>query len=266
MPSLSLLTLNCFGVPMPGTTKRLKLLADIINLEPLSVVCLQEVQSHLYRKQLIDACHHYTFRAFEPFVHAPKGGLLTLSRLPIESADFVLYRERGLWYTPALADWILHKGILVTRLAFDNLPIVVLNTHLTANYTGDWSEGNLYANQEYQQLRQLAEIAQSQAQDALVFVCGDFNIPRGSWLYHHFLEASGLTDPMADNALPTYRPHRSLPTRYATAIDFALYRAPQLPGLQVESCLRFEDRINHQRSSIHLSDHMGIELRLTWGN
>jgi len=44
------------------------------------VVCLQEVQSHAYRRLLARACASYPHAAYAPFVHAPKGGLLTLTR------------------------------------------------------------------------------------------------------------------------------------------------------------------------------------------
>src|SRR4051812_29315993 len=116
MPRFSLLSLNCFGTPTPSTRRRLLTLAQELNREPVSVVCLQEVQAHIYRRLLINACSIYPANAHTPFVHAPKGGLLTLSQLAIEHQRFILYRERGLWYTPALADWILHKGILRTQM------------------------------------------------------------------------------------------------------------------------------------------------------
>ncbi len=139
--TFSLLTLNCYGVPAPGTSSRLSLLADQLNTEQLSAVCLQEVQSNLYRRQLVRECSYYPDAAYERFIHAPKGGLLTLANPTIHNYEFVLYDERGLWYTPALADWILHKGVLITRLIVDDVPVILLNTHLTANYTGDWSSG-----------------------------------------------------------------------------------------------------------------------------
>ena len=60
------------------------------------VVCLQEVQAHSYGRLLIQACTRYPASAYAPFVHAPKGGLLTLARLPIAQSTFSLYRDRGL--------------------------------------------------------------------------------------------------------------------------------------------------------------------------
>lgn len=264
MTTFSLLTLNCYGVPAPGTTRRLSLLAETLNSESLSAVCLQEVQSNLYCKQLRRACSSYPASAYEPFIHAPKGGLLTLSQNPIQESEFILYQERGLWYTPALADWILHKGILISRIHINGLPVVVMNTHLTANYTGDWSRSNPYAKHEHLQLQQLAKLVREQPENALVLVCGDFNIPRGSWLYDSFLEASNLHDPLAGDMQPTLRPRRVIPTRYFMPIDFAFVRAPHLTPLTAESRLRFEERVLHDGRHLHLSDHYGVELQINW--
>jgi endonuclease/exonuclease/phosphatase family metal-dependent hydrolase len=264
MTNFSLLTLNCYGVPAPGTARRLSLLADTLNTESLSAVCLQEVQSNRYCKQLQRACTSYPASAFEPFIHAPKGGLLTLSQYPIDQAEFMIYEERGLWYTPALADWILHKGILISRMDVSGVPVVLINTHLTANYTGDWNRTNPYAKHEHLQLQQLAKLVQEQPDESLVLVCGDFNIPRGSWLYDYFLYASGLSDPLAGDMQPTLRPRWVIPARYFMPIDFAFVRAPHHTAVTAESRLRFEERVLHDGRHLHLSDHYGVELQLNW--
>lgn len=266
MPEFSLLTLNCFGTPAPGTAGRLVLLANLLKHEVYSMVCLQEVQTNGYRTQLVESCRPpYDHSAFAPFLHAPKGGLLTLSQPGIDDAEFVLYSERGLWYTPAIMDWVLHKGVLVARLTVEGVPVIVMNTHLTANYTGDWRESSAYARHEYNQLMQLAGIVRAQPDDAVVIVCGDFNIPRGTWLYERFIDASGLTDPLAHSTEPTFRPHTGMPSRYAVPIDFALYRTPALPRFAVSSDLRFRDKVRQGSRAVYISDHMGVELCLSWG-
>ena len=265
MTTFSLLTLNIFGVPAPGTRRRLHWLAGALNAEAMTVVCLQEVQAHTYRRLIVRSADAYPANAFEPFIHAPKGGLLTLAAAHIEDSRFYLYRERGLWYTPALADWILHKGVLLTRLSVDGQPVVVLNTHLTANYLGDWRASNAYARAESHQLEQLAALVREQPSDALVVVCGDFNVPRGTWLYHEFIESSGLTDPRAGHGEPTFHPRRGMPTRFSGhAIDYALFRAPSLPDLKAESHLCFTERIPLDGHSFYPSDHAGVELKLSW--
>ncbi len=274
MPKFTLITLNCFGVPTPFTAQRLRTLGQELNRQGADVVCLQEVQAHAYRRLLIHTCTAYPAHAYEPFFHAPKGGLLTLSRHTFIESRFMLYRERGLWYTPALADWVLHKGILYTRMQVEGVPVMILNTHLTANYSGNWARQNRYARHEWEQLQQLAELVRAQPPECLVVVAGDFNVPRGSWLADEFLSLSGLTDPLAGDTQPTFRPMPGLPARYAAAIDFVLVRAPQAVGLNpATNTLRLESHLCFQEkytlasgTQAHLSDHYGIALEVSWGS
>jgi endonuclease/exonuclease/phosphatase family metal-dependent hydrolase len=249
---------------MPTTRARLLALARELNARDDQVVCLQEVQSHAYRKLLIRACASYPQAAYAPFVHAPKGGLLTLARLPIADSQFTLYRSREVPYPPSLMDWLLHKGILTTRLEYAGVSIVVLNTHLNANYSGNWDRRSRYTRGEAEQLRHLAEIVRAQPPDALVVAAGDFNFPRGSWLYEESLAASGMVDPLAGDRRPTVRAPLSFSERYSLPIDFAFVRAPALAGLRVESELRFVEKVLVGGRPRFLSDHVGVELRVSW--
>jgi endonuclease/exonuclease/phosphatase (EEP) superfamily protein YafD len=265
MGNLSLLTLNCFGVPGWNTSTRLRELGQEFNRSDYSVICLQEVQTHYYRRLLIEACNRfYPSQAYQDFLHAPKGGLMTFSREKFRRIQFQLFAERGLWYTPALADWILHKGVLITESDCDDVPVIVMNTHLTANYTGDWSRSNVFAKQEHGELMQIARLVNAQPDDALIIVGGDFNIPRGSWMYESFIAESGMADPLADDIRPTFRPHAYMGNHYAAPIDFTFYRAPKGVSIQVESTLRFQDKITISGRRLHLSDHMAIETRFSW--
>jgi endonuclease/exonuclease/phosphatase family metal-dependent hydrolase len=264
MPTFSMLTLNCFGVPTPTTRARLLTLARELNARDDQVICLQEVQSHAYRRLLARACASYPHVAYAPFVHAPKGGLLTLARLPIVEFQFMLYRSRQVPYPPSLMDWLLHKGMLATRLEYAGVIVVVLNTHLHANYSGNWDRRSRYTRGEAEQLRELAEVVRAQPPEALVVAAGDFNFPRGSWLYEEFLAASGMIDPLAGDARPTVRALPGIPARYAQPIDFTFVRAPRQAGLRIESELRFVEQVLFSRRPRFLSDHVGVELRVSW--
>src|SRR4030095_1224997 len=204
--SFSLLTLNCFRGYLPNTGRRLLALAHELERRADEVVCLQEIQLNHYLRLLLKACSSYPYQAYEPYFQCPKGGLLTLARTPIKNKQFIPYSERGLWYTPMILDKMLHKGMLVTRLEWKTTPLIVINTHLLANYVGDWERRGLYARVEEKQLRRLAETIRGQPAEALIIVAGDFNIPRGSRLYEDFLALSELEDPLVGDARPTHRP------------------------------------------------------------
>lgn len=263
--TLDVITFNCFGAFAPGTRRRLLALARELALREPDIVCLQEVQLHAHRDLLLRALDSFPHTAHEPFVYAPKGGLLTLARCPISEARFELYPERGRWFAPTLADVALHKGVLVARMEIGGVPLAVINTHLSANYSGDWRPESVYARTERAQLLQLAELVAAQPADTLVLVMGDFNIPRGAWLYDEFLAVSGLCDPLAGDVRPTYRPMPGIPARYALPIDWLLVRAPDLPDLQIRSDLCFSERVSlNGTASGFLSDHIGVALTISW--
>ncbi|HWQ13869.1 MAG TPA: endonuclease/exonuclease/phosphatase family protein [Roseiflexaceae bacterium] len=259
------LTFNCFGGLAPGTRRRLRTLARELARRAPDVVCLQEVQLHAHHALLLRELDSYPHTAHEPFVYAPKGGLLTLSRAPMAEACFVLYPERGRWYAPTIADIALHKGALLARVKVAGTPVTAINTHLSANYRGDWRPESPYARTERAQLARLAEIVAAEPPEALVLVMGDFNVPRNTWLYEEFLARSGLCDPLAGDARPTYRPHSGIPARYALPLDWLLLRAPPLPGLRAVADLCFSAPLPLVGGgSGFLSDHIGVELTLSW--
>lgn len=262
--SLSLLTLNCFGTPVPTTRRRLLALARQLEQSPLQLICLQEVQLVMYQELLIQACASYPFQAYEPYLHCPMGGLVTLSRVPLAAQRFEVFAEQGLWYLPTLMDKILRKGMLITSLHWGSVPVVIINTHILANYNGDWERQGVFARMQEKQLRQLAETVAGQPSNALVIVAGDFNIPRGSRSYRDFLGWTGLTDPLAEDLRPTHRPPRGVPAQYSLPIDFVFVRVPQTLSLHISSDLRFSSKfdLDHRRQD-YLSDHNAIEVSFT---
>jgi len=262
--SFSLLTLNCFGGYLPHTRRRLLALAHELERRADQVVCLQEIQLNRYLRLLSKACVSFPHQVYEPYFQCPKGGLLTLARTPIKSRQFISYTERGLWYTPMIMDKILYKGMLVTSIEWEQIPLIVINTHLLANYIGDWERHGMYARVEEKQLRQLAETVRAQPVNALVIVTGDFNIPRGSKLYHDFLAFSGLEDSLAGDTRPTHRPPLGIPSRYALPLDYVLIRKPANHAVKIDCDVCFSSKgwLNGGHPE-YFSDHNGISIRIT---
>ncbi len=263
--SFSLITLNCFGALAPGTTRRLLALAQKLEQSAIQVACLQEVQLHSHQKLLAQASAGYPFHAHQPGIYSPKGGLLTLARQPIAHQNFEQYQEQGCWYLPTLMDKLLRKGMLITTFAWGQLPVVVINTHIMANYSADWPRRGVFAQMQQKQLHQLAGTVAQQPAEALVVVVGDFNIPRHSALYTDFLNHAGLTDPLAGDTRPTHRPPPGVPTRYSLPIDFILVRVPAAqPSLKIECDLCFLDKVwLDNRHQDYLSDHNGLKISFT---
>lgn len=264
---LRLLSFNCFGVPFPARTRaRLATLGRELDGAGHDVVCLQEVQSSIFVPLLRRSFPSFPHLVYRPGFHAPKGGLVTLSRWPIARVAFVPYRSHGpWWYTPAVADRMLHKGMLITHVLIHGRPVLVFNTHLLANYSGDWSPANRYARHQQAQLRQLAQVVGAAEPELPAVVAGDFNVPRGSFLYDDFMAASALRDPLAGDDRPTYRQSFLMPGRYARAIDFILVRAPVGHETVASARLAFEEKMPLVTGPAdYLSDHYGVEAEITW--
>ena len=262
--SLTLLSLNCFGTPVPTTRRRLQALAHHLEQSSLQIVCLQEVQLFTYKNMLFQACVSYPFQAYEPHLHCPKGGLVTLSRTPLVTQFFETFVEQGRWYLPTAMDRFLRKGMLISTLYWGEVPVVVINTHILANYSGDWERKGIFTRMQEKQLRQLADTVAAQPTTALVAVVGDFNLPRGSRLYHNFLQETGLMDALAGDLRPTHRPPRGVPAHYSLPIDFVFVRVPSNHAMQITGDLRFSSKLNltHKHHN-YLSDHNAIEVGFT---
>ena len=101
------------------------------------VVCLQDIQLNRYLRIMLKACSSFPYQNYEPHFKSPKGGLLTLARTPIKDRQFIPYTERGLWYTPMIMDRILYKGMLISTLEWADILVIVIITHVLANYVGD---------------------------------------------------------------------------------------------------------------------------------
>jgi endonuclease/exonuclease/phosphatase (EEP) superfamily protein YafD len=239
-------------------------LAHHLEHSSLQIVCLQEVQLLTYQNQLFRALASYPFQAYEPHLHAPKGGLVTLSRAPLATRHFETYAEQGRWYLPTAMDRFLRKGMLISTLQWGAVPVVVINTHIVANYSGDWERRGVFTRMQEKQLRQLGDTVMAQPADALVAVVGDFNLPRGSQLYHDLLQQTGLMDVLAGDQRPTHRPPRGVPAHYSLPIDFIFIRVPASLSLHITGDLRFSSKLHltHKHHD-YLSDHNAIEVLFT---
>lgn len=188
-----------------------------------------------------------------------------MSRWPIRHWHYETYQRRGRWNTLGFADWLIRKGFQVVRLEVAGEAMVVVNTHLLANYAEDWSRESDYALRQWDELQQLARsLATVDASTPLV-VAGDLNVPAGTWLHEDFLSSTGLRDVFDGRREPTGRAelgHKKPPQ----AIDHVLVRGPQEWRLHASARLVFQEQLRLVTGkSGHLSDHFGIEADITIG-
>jgi endonuclease/exonuclease/phosphatase (EEP) superfamily protein YafD len=266
MASLSLLTFNTFAILNWDTPFRVNALAGELAKLQAEIVCLQEIHQHLFRRTLTAATPYHVDAIHAPRAGRPRGGLLTLSRLPVVTHNYIPFVEQGRWYHLELMDRLLNKGLLVTHYEVAGLPIIIANTHIIANYAADYGRTGRPALRQQAQLRELATAINTLPAEALVVLVGDFNLPRGSWLYEEFLEASGMEDTLSGDHRPTYRPLPGVPAHYALPIDFVFVRRPQHLQIAYTSNLCLDhpvQLVGNYRN--FLSDHLGILSHFTWG-
>ena len=259
---MRILTLNCQGLPwIRDTDVRLATLGRLLNDAGYDIVCLQEIvlarSIALFRR----ACPKLPYLAYRPWGWMLKGGLLILSRWPIRRTRFVSYTKRGRWLTISMADWMLRKGMLIGEIVLPQAPVAILNTHLLANYDDDWSKRNPYARQQLAELRQLTRVVNGLDRDLLTLICGDFNVPRGSWLYTALVQATHVYDPLAGNTDPTCTPASRQPETGRYALDHIFLRAPIPHTLTAAARLVLQERVRLVNGThAYLSDHCGVEV------
>lgn len=261
----SLLSLNTFGLPFFLGWWRLARIASELDNNGATIICLQEIQQNAYVPLLSRSLKTYPHRAVYPHIYAPKGGLGIYSRLPLAWKRFEVYKDRGLRWLVTYSDWALYKGALIAGLKVQELKIVIMNTHLNANYTGVWRRKNPLAHVQHKQVQQLTHLIEELPADALVIVCGDFNFPRDTFLYEELITQNGFSDPLSDNPRPTYRPFPLIPSKWNTSLDYVLFRAPHETEFQVQAdIVVVEDATKKYAFQRFLTDHCALTLQISW--
>jgi endonuclease/exonuclease/phosphatase family metal-dependent hydrolase len=267
MAELTVITMNCLGLPLPvpGLRRRLKALGWALAEAGVDVACLQEVGRWGHLQLLRHDEEQWPHAVAASYPYAPKGGLATLARLAVVNPNFHAYRERGRPVSLHTPERFQGKGVLEIETEVDGQRIFVLNTHLAANYNAQWGHTNRYAKVERAQLKELAGVIEHVPDEAIVVLGGDFNVPRGSWLYDEFLAETGMHDPLGTSDQPTFRPLPGMPARAAQALDYILIRAPHHLRVEASSELCFGEPTLLAPSTVgYLSDHLGVRMALRW--
>jgi endonuclease/exonuclease/phosphatase family metal-dependent hydrolase len=260
--SVRVLTLNCLW--HGEARKRLDAIGRVLDESNVDFLCLQEVTQRRNVRLLEGRLKTYGPAAFRRYGIAVTGGLVSFSRRPIERSSYEVFRGRGPNWTLGWADRLLRKGFLISWLRLDALTMVVVNTHLLANYDEDWTPDNRFAREQRNDLTQLAEAIGRLDRSALVIVAGDFNVPATSPMFKEFTSRCDLraTFASAPSAIPsTIR--QSSSGSPGLAIDQVLYRHPSGKPLEVTARLRFDEPLLLANSRpAFASDHLAVEAEI----
>jgi exonuclease III len=263
--SLSVLSLNTFGIPFYLSTWRIRPLASLLNRLGPTVICLQEVQQNAYLPELQRGLKGYSSFAFFRNLFAPKGGLFTASAscCQVVGSEFFPFPNQGKPISLGFSDWWLNKGVLVVSMEVGGRAFVVMNTHLQANYMGDWQPSNSQTQIQLDQVKYLVELVHAQPDDAWVTVCGDFNFPREAPAYAWLAAQSEMIDPLVNDPRSTYQPFPLVPPKWKMTLDYFFYRAPRGGGSEVTAeivpVVKATGRSSFQR---FLTDHQALILHI----
>jgi endonuclease/exonuclease/phosphatase family metal-dependent hydrolase len=256
-------TLNVWALPEPwakDVAPRIKAIGDRLASLDVDVVAFEEVFRADARATLIEAGRR------AGLVHAwhgsslfGGGGLLTLSRLPIEGARFERYSLRGQVEEVQTGEYLSGKGFATLQLRTSEGPVSFISTHLHARHSSDFPH-------EFQAHR-IAQIVQLSLASTLskypMVVAGDFNFTEDHPEYAIFKGLTGLGDAVAelDLRVPTvdasnpYRGAKQHPKR----IDFVFRRDGVSSSVSARHAERiFDDPVPLRGRRGAFSNHAGV--------
>ncbi len=266
--SIRVATLNTWALPGPlarHKQERLEAIGAALPNLDLDVVAFQEVWTHASRATLLAA----TRRSGHTHAwHNPQGmggsGLLVVSRLPFREARFEAFTARGFADRLQHMDYYGGKGFVRLTIETRDGPVVLLDTHLHANYARP-GESDEYIGIRAAQVIQIS-LALAKLTDPVIAV-GDFNIEESERAYRVLRGLTGLTDiaarldrrqitSMADN--PYHRPDH-----VDRRIDYAFCRGGTRLGLRPVSIRRvLDEQLDFAGEPAAYSDHAGLVAEL----
>ncbi len=267
MLSLKVLSLNIMGIPFNadniwGTLfnsslplRHNKTAQAISALDP-DIICLQEVltyyQIRIFKKLL--PSHPYT--SFQNSVIGPKGGLVVFSKLPLIKQGFVEFKKNGTFRNKSFIWKLLKNGILITKLV--NHPVILLNTHLTANFDWDWSLSNRFVPYLTSQLQQMKRTLEVYSDKNIVLSVGDFNMDRNTEIYKNFLKENAVTDIFADVDYTSMHEFYAQPGKEPPITDYIFLSKERYRVSVKEKNVVFKDKVTEGKKEFYLSDHTGL--------
>ncbi|HVZ58686.1 MAG TPA: endonuclease/exonuclease/phosphatase family protein [Patescibacteria group bacterium] len=266
---LKVLSLNVFGTPFHpkaivktfmrnNVRKRFRLIAEEINRTNADILFLQEIIDYPHYIFLLRLLKEYRYKAFKGIFYGPRGGLVILSKFPLEHTIYYDFLEKGKLNNKSVTGHLSVRGILLTQLKGTNLWLG--NTHLTQNSDDNWSAGNRFLPLLASQLTQVAVHTQViLSRKEQLILAGDFNVPKGSPLYQNFITESTLQDFFTYDDFSTYHQEFLPPGHRVGRLDYIL-ASPSIKLHDTSYILR-EQFTDNLGKKFYASDHIGLVAR-----
>jgi endonuclease/exonuclease/phosphatase family metal-dependent hydrolase len=241
--SLHIYTQNVFGLPFTRRTSRFRALASRIGALKADIVFLQEVLFGGDERHFEAEGYHVARVGRGPW---NAGGLVILSRVPLQRVRFQAFREQGAWHSRQLTDRLLGKGWIEAEA--EAWGVTLVNTHLVSTY----QEPTGFVADRAQRA-QLAELLGAVSGLGPAILGGDFNFTEGTPFHRLAL------DRLDDVARGTHRPAAGL---LLPKLDHVFVRG--LDWLESHARLVHPGVVGGRRAR-PCSDHAGVSVRLFVG-
>lgn len=274
---LTVITFNVQGVPSfsEKTRYRFKKITRALKKEDADIINLQEVFTYRNLNILKSCLKNYPYFGYSKFILGPRGGVVTFSKIPLKKEKYIPYSSVNLLKSKLLKTFrrnmLTGKGILVTRidgLDSDELkkaPIFILNTHLIANSSNDWSKKNSFNCVYLDQIEKLTSAIRSLKNYAVLILSGDFNIPVGSDLYKTMVSNLKMTDVFAKETRPTFHKKFLPKGEMGNRLDYLLTKSNRIKLIVSSKTHIFTTRlISRNINRGFVSDHLGLKATLSF--
>jgi endonuclease/exonuclease/phosphatase family metal-dependent hydrolase len=254
-------SLNTWGMSVRGShlVDRYRAIGSAFEASAVDVVNFQEVLTYYHLRQLEKALPSFAAVSYRQSLVGPAGGVVTLSRRPVDGTRYRRFPMLSAAETSGVSRLTRFKaplkGALITRLVEPDVSIV--NTHLLANFDGDWSQTNRFYPVHRSQLAGLARVVSSVPGPAII--SGDFNISRESTLHRDFLAETELIDAFGGQCPPTFHADFLEAGKTPQCIDFVLLAGP-IEVLDAE--VIFTGEVAMPSGPGYVSDHLGLRAEV----
>lgn len=264
MKSLSIVNLNCFGIPVFVHKKeRFYLLAEELNKIQPDIIALQEVFVWNNRNVLIDKLrseYNVYPQTYTPF---GDGGLLTFVRKNIEVNEFTFtrFKNSGGMTLISIPEAIAGKGYQILNISIGDSNLDLVNTQLLCQYNQSDYLVKSYTNQ----IVQLTESVKNLASKNLILT-GDLNSEPETEFIKSIQTRFDLQDGLAPNnyTVDTENLNRGsvmnfLATKQYYRVDYTLVSNTLKI---IDQKVIFKEVFKLGNRKYNLSDHFGISTTI----
>lgn len=264
LKKITLLSLNTYGVPFfsQNYKKRIFKIAQYFNNSSIDIIHLQEVFTYDHLFTLRRRLSRYPYFVYSPSVFGPKGGLVTISRWPIEKISYKTFQKRGYLFDNSIIQVVMLKGMLLTK--FKNTSVYFLNTHFTANPENNWSQESKYFSILQSQVREFHTLLQRpELTENVTIISGDFNIAKDSVLGSKLIKFPGLIDVFAEDISPTFHQEFIPRNKKARCVDHLfIYTNKRKFRIQNPKKIFTKKVLFDNNVKNYLSDHIAIQATI----